>query len=308
MSHLSLLVLLVVAACSAFRPPQGMELIGVGLDALNGETKFPVVSFTYTAGQTWTSPYNSQVYDVPDQTVIYAQSEADMGVQVHWSLQDYATSVAQYAGVAGELLGAFAKSEEVLEAYSVFAGGENVLAVTRNTFTLYEIIAAPSDGLPLNPNFARMVDALPAEYDAVKYGKLIKNFGSHVVVQVVLGGEATLFTAVSTSVYAAAGVQAVGQFAIAQFQNLTAVGSIAGAASSSVVLAAETSVASYMNFNGGLWEEIDQYSNWVKSIKVAPHKVSYRVSDISEFVQHPQKKDNMKKAIAEHLAVAAKAQ
>jgi len=302
MSQIALLVVLVmVAVCSAIRPPQGMELIGVGVDALSGQTKFPVVGFTYTGGQTWTSPYTSQVYDVADQTVIYVESQADMGVSVHWSLQDYAVAVAQYAGVGEELLGAFYKSEEVMEAHAVFAGGENVLAVTRNTFSLYEIVSAPSELLPVSPSFSKMVDALPADYDPIPYNRLIKNFGSHVVVQAVFGGEATLYTTLSSAVYAAAGVQAVGQFAMAQFQNLTGVGAISGAVQESAVVAAEGAVASYMNFQGGLWEQIDQYSNWVKSIKVAPHRVSYRLADISEFVQHPQKKANIKKAIVEHV-------
>jgi len=302
MSQIALLVVLVMAvACSAVRPPQGMELIGVGVDALSGKTKFPVVGFTYTGGQTWTSPYTSQVYDVPDQTVIYVESEADMGVAVHWSLQDYAVAVAQYAGVGEELLGAFYKSEQVLEAHSVFAGGENVLAVTKNTFTLYEIVAAPTELLPVSSSFSKMIDVLLVEYDPIPYNKLIKSVGSHVIVQVVLGGEATLYTTVSTAVYATAGAQAVEQFAMAQFQNLTGVGAVTGAAQTSAVVAAEGAVGSYMNFQGGLWEEIDQYSNWVKSIKVAPHRVSYRLADISEFVQHPQKKANIKKAIVEHV-------
>jgi len=308
MSQIALLLLLVAAACSAVRAPQGMEFIGVGVDALRGETKFPVVGFTYTGGQTWTSPYNSQVYDMADQTVIYVEAEADMGVAVHWSLQDYAVAVAQYAGVGEEFMGAFYKSEQVLEAHAVFAGGENVLAVIKNTFSLYEIVSAPTDLLPITPSFSKMIDALPADYDTVAYSRLIKNFGSHVVVQAVFGGEATLFTTVSTSVYAAVGVQAVGQFAVAQFRNLTSVGAIAGAQQESVAVSVEGSVTSYMNFQGGLWEEIDQYSNWVKSIKVAPHRVSYRLADISEFIQHPQKKANVKKAIVEHLTPPVKLQ
>jgi hypothetical protein len=281
-----------------------MEFIGVGVDALTGQTKFPVVSFTYNDGKTWTNPYTSEVYDVADQTVIYAESQADMVVAVHWSLQDYATALAQYAGVGEEYAGAFGKSEEVVEAHAVFAGGENVLAVTRNTFTLYEIVSAPSDVLTINPTFSRMLDALPAEYDADSYGRILKNFGTHVLVQAVLGGEATLYTTVTAGYYAAVGVQAVGQVAAAQFRNLTAVAMVAGAAAENAVVAAEGVVNSLMDFQGGFWEEIDQYSNWVKSIKLAPHRVSYRVVDISEFIQHPQKKANLKKAIVDYIVPA----
>jgi hypothetical protein len=297
-----LLIVLAIVATNAVRPPQGMEFIGVGLDALTGEIKLPVVGFTHNDGRTWVSPYTSEVHDVADQTVIYAEAEADMGVAVHWSLQDYATAVAQQAGVGEEFLGgAFAKSEVVLEAHAVFAGGENVLAVTTSSYALYAIAAAPSELLAVTPSFSKMLDLLPEEYDAVAYKKLVKNFGSHVVVQGVFGGSATLYTTVSTGFYAAVGVQAVGQVALAQFRNLTAVGAIAGAEASTAVAASEGIVTSYMNFQGGLWEEVDQYSSWVKSIKVAPHRISYRVADISEFVQHPVKKANLKKAILEHV-------
>jgi len=295
-----LCLLLGLALASATRPLQGLDMIGVGFDALSGKNKLPVVAWTYSEHNTWTNPFTNQVYDTPDQTAVFVTSEADIGVAVFWSLADYAAAIAQSAGVGGTFLGAFAQSEEVLEAYSVFAGAENILAVTKNTFALYEIASFPAETLTVTKTFSQFVEALPVDYQPQAYQKVINYFGSHVVVQAVFGGEATMYTSLSNSVYATVGAQKVGKIAMAQFNNLTEWGA-QGAEAAEVSFVDQGQLLSSLTFVGGVWEEVDQYSSWVKSIKTAPTKISYKLAEISELIPHAQKKINMQKAVAEHL-------
>jgi len=287
-------------------PIPGLDLVGVGIDILSGKTKLPVVQFSYNNQGTWYNPFLGQSFDSPDQAVVYVTSETDIDVGVYWSLADYAAAYADAYEVDETYYDyAYTQSDAVAQAYAVFYGGESVLSVTEAEISLYEVVCYPTSMLQSSDLFASMVEKLPTEYDEKAYGKMVKTFGTHVVIQAAFGGEALMCSTVANELYVEYGVQAVQSAALAHFQQATGV-AIYGAEGAEEELVDQGYLQSYFTYSGGLYEEVDVYSDWMKTVKYAPSRISYKLAEVSEMVSHPQKKIHMQKAVMDHVTAAKK--
>jgi len=179
------------------------------------------------------------------------------------------------------------------------------LSVTEAEISLYEVVCYPTSMLQTSDLFSSMVDKLPTEYDEKAYGKMVKTFGTHVVIQAAFGGEALMYTAVANELYVEEGIQAVQSAALANFRQATGL-ALYGAVGTEGELVDEGYLQSYFTYSGGLYEEVDEYSDWMKTIKYAPSRISYKLAEISEMVSHPQKKIHLQKAVMDHVTSAKK--
>jgi len=304
-SFVGLLVITYLALVSA-TPIPGLDLVGVGMDILSGKTKLPVVQFSYNKQASWYNPFLNQSFDSPDQAVVYVTSETDIDVGVYWSVADYAAAYADAYEVDESYYDyAYTQSDAVAQAYAVFYGGESILSVTEAEISLYEVICYPTSTLSTSDLFTSMVEKLPTEYDEKAYGKMVKSFGTHVVIQAAFGGEALMYATVANELYVEAGVQAVQSAALAYFQQSTGF-AFYGAESAQEEVVDEGYLQSYFAFAGGLYEQVDVYSDWMKTIKYAPSRISYKLAELSEMVSHPQKKVHLQKAVMDHVTAAKK--
>jgi len=304
-----LLVFLFALNCVlSISPIPGLDSIGVGFDVVHGKSRLPVVSWTYNAKNSWTNPFTSQKHDAPDQVIVSVSSEADLTANVFWTVKEYVASMVDFAGIAnggGIPSSAFGFSAEVIRASTVLAGGEYAFVVTENQFVLYEIASFPSSSLQLSEPFSSFVNSLPETYDAASYKRLLETFGTHVVVQVAVGGKAVMFTQLEAVAAAEIGAQAVVQLAVSQFNNFTQFG-IAGRGAVAAEFEATVDLFSYFSFKGGIFEEVDNYNGWVKSIKLAPIPVKYQLTEITELISHPIRKENVRTALMEHNNIKSK--
>jgi len=302
LAKFTVVFLLAIGFTFGVSPIPGLHSIGVGFDIVHGKTKLPAVSWTYDGKNTWTNPFTSNSHDVPDQIIVSVASEADLTANIFWTVREYVSSMIEFAGSAGRINippTAFSYSTDVVGASTVLVGGEYAFVVVENKFILYEIASIPSSSMKPSETFSSFINALPETYDANSYKNLLDNFGTHYVTQVAIGGKAIMFTQVTAVAAAEIGTQAVLQMALSQFHNITQF-AIAGNAAFAAGFEATVDLFSYFSFKGGIFAEIDQYSNWVESIKLAPTSVKYQLAEITDLIPHPMKKEHVRTALTEY--------
>ena len=171
----------------------GLSYAGVGFNAVNGQALLPVINFTFTKGKVWASAWTLALYSVPDQAKVSSDPYAGVQVNTFRSEVEYSHHLARQAGidVASEDGPFFAASSEMRFARDMMSSGNLSFTSAEDVFTLNRISLLPAAQLPVSLTFSAIVSTLPAVYDPIAYGKFVDSFGTHVVVDVTLGGKAS---------------------------------------------------------------------------------------------------------------------
>ena len=165
----------------------------------------PVVApWTYDQQQVVT--VDGGQYVVPDQ-LFYTQDsggESRNDIQLLNSVSEYfssywsSTSVYASAAIDGVNL-KFAFGHTQYTSKYMFANNTANFALNDNIQKKFSLEFFP--GFDLHPVFVKMIKALPQQYDATKYGNIIKGWGTHYISGAQYGSKWNFTTIFNTSVY-----------------------------------------------------------------------------------------------------------
>jgi len=296
------------------KPLQGVSTVGVGFDIYTGKTRLPVIDQTYSQQRVVYNPYTNVNDSVPDQVFASAQSSVNFVTVAFENVAEVAqAAAAAYVnayGATNYTEYAFVGSEQVSQASSLFSAASTVVVQATAEFSLWNVIVLPSSSL--TQHFESEVAALPEKYDEKAYKKFVQTYGTHYVVEATLGGAAAMYATAVITADAESAAVALANSASYQLANATGVYTVQAISTSSNTagsVASQAQTQTQIALVGGVVESAGdaKLTYWVSSIKNAPTKINYRLSEITELVDNPEKQRHLKTAITKHILASHQA-
>lgn len=192
--------------CNDFPCLPGVEVLGMGWDAVHGQTRpLPVVEYTYTHVKKYYNPCNSSAaYLVPDQITVITQTQLNMQ-----SKTSVAYSASQQAKLTTSQISLGADVDWTKGAMSASTGGVFAsqylsdrsdyasFAETSLVKTLYSASLTEAASLNFTSEFLQAVNRLPALYDKYAYRQFINLYGTHYLQSSYFGGSGVMQVAVN---------------------------------------------------------------------------------------------------------------
>mmetsp|Transcript_9276 Transcript_9276/g.12773 ORF Transcript_9276/g.12773 Transcript_9276/m.12773 type:complete len:313 (+) Transcript_9276:371-1309(+) len=301
--HLLFLLCAVAQLASSF-PLEGLNHLGVGFDVIQGRPKIPIVQYTFDSKSSWYNPFTHQRTETPDEVSVSVSASFRKQVVAFSGVTAYTQALANASAVESYYTDvAFSSSGQAVQFQQLFFAEEVVLIQVTSQYVLYTIQLFPAEVVQTNALMQAAEDNLPEKYDENSYFQMLETYGTHVVVEVALGGQAVLQTFANSTALGVKGALAAQQVAYAATVNVSqaAAGQIQSLAEG---LQQGSVLFEQFAVDGGLAETVNQnQTEWLHSVKQVPTVVSYRLKPISDFLKNTEKKANMQKA---HVLYAEK--
>jgi len=176
----------------------GFQFLGYGYDALRGnplatdglgDTGFRTNVFKFSHSSKQRTPDNK--WAVPDKTTAQALSSCSLEQTTHVinSAYTYEKTVSNSVDLTGEYSGV--QGEFSVESKHVQQRTDNrqsIFAQIQSLCSVYKLTMHLFDHPPLDGNFIAGVKSLPTSYNQDAYMEFLKSFGTHVIVDMTLGG------------------------------------------------------------------------------------------------------------------------
>mmetsp|Transcript_14293 Transcript_14293/g.19822 ORF Transcript_14293/g.19822 Transcript_14293/m.19822 type:complete len:633 (+) Transcript_14293:2243-4141(+) len=286
----------------------GLDLLGIGLDAVTGRRKIiPVAKFTYVNNNSWTHPLTGQQYIFPDQVSVFDDVNQYTSNNIISSQQELADYYAGHFGIKIGVPGVFTFGFETQSSTAVFYSSEALLSITEEDLAFLSLIISS-----LTPSAAleHSVSKLPTQFHAASYAAFIETYGTHFIEQVTLGGKTVMTNAVDQSFYSYSTDQEMGVQANVMFDGFKAGGTV-DSHSSQDFSQYDSSSFSQFNVLGGddqyyTMSSSTSWSDWEQSLYCDPSTVSEEAQSIVDLVSSidKTKADNLQQAIDIYLNAA----
>jgi hypothetical protein len=199
LSVLSSCVAFALFSCPSLPCVPGLSSSGVGFNIVTGKPQFPVVAFSFSENRTWVSQETGQAFAVPDQAKVSSDPFTGTQSRTFRSEYEFSRHLTERAGLFWSGLPFFSASEEMASARSMMNSGSSSFSSTEDSVSLHRISLVPETMLPTTSNFQSIISKLPYQYDPVAYGTFVQTFGTHVLMDVTLGGKAAWQSSVASS-------------------------------------------------------------------------------------------------------------
>lgn len=292
------------AASLAMPPVVGVENLGRGFDVVSGKAKSPALQFSYVKQKNWYNPHLGQRFSVPDNAYVALSGEVDFDVQVYGSFEAYAAAKAEGVAAGAFKRGAFYEDKGALRWGAFLAAGENVVAFATEKLCLYEVVVVDYNN---DSALEEKLLALTDDFNEEQYHNLLREYGTHIVVQVEMGGEVELGVAYKGGVFIEAGGEGVAARAAAKYNSIV-YGKEAFAVGEGVKAEGGFELYYSLTAKGGLWEGVEKRDDgWTESVARGPAVIRQKLVPLSELVKHPKHKLHLHNAIQKRLTSAESA-
>jgi hypothetical protein len=284
-----------VSKCGLHECLPGLDSFGVGFDALTGDSKnVGFFDWTFENGNTYTDPFdNSITYAYPDQLSIQSTPSKTSTHNTFKSSQDYVSQLAQQAGLGFDFP-FFGLSAEAKFAESVFIGQQAVYVESKDEVGYYSLTLPPPSQLTQSLVLRDAIAALPTHADYAAYGRFVNRFGTHIISKSIYGGRVKMNTYVDSQ-YAQKTESAALIAQVKLMMDAFKLDFAANVTSSSGFSDFVSSSFSEVYLEGGNFEDfqIQDYTQWLKSVHLAPIQISFTLSPITSLIADPQKQSFM---------------
>ncbi|CAF2956474.1 unnamed protein product, partial [Rotaria sp. Silwood2] len=169
---------------NATRLPIG---VGMTLDITTGTLLLPALEYIYLGNNYWTDPISNTTYQAPRGVTFPTFSENDNQPVARVFLT--ATELSnewKYEKLRGSWLGGeFGHSKSLADIYSRFFSNNQATAITQKPYVLYRLRV---ENLRLNKYAKQAIAQLPTTYNETLYNDFLRNWGTHIVQQSLIGG------------------------------------------------------------------------------------------------------------------------
>ncbi len=188
----------------------GVSGIGVGFDAVYGTStgKITAVEFSFELSKQGKNNYDppfaktGTLFSYPDQTHLdKVGTDQSLETYVYRSMRDYLHQTSVEYGINAGFGGFLSASVESEATNREMDGGNNVVSFSKLHIGLYSLALKPSLLLNGSSDFQQYVAKLPEKFDDAIYGQFIKDWGTHYVKAITLGGLARMRATTSQSYY-----------------------------------------------------------------------------------------------------------
>ncbi|CAF3649132.1 unnamed protein product [Rotaria sp. Silwood1] len=161
--------------------------VGMTLDITTGTLLLPALEYTYLGNSYWTDPILNTTYQVPRGVSLPAINQSDNTPIARVFLT--ATELSnewKYKKLRGSWLGGeFGHSKSLGDIYRRFFSNNQGTAITQKPTVLYRLRV---ENLQLNKYVKQAISKLPIKYDETLYRDFLRNWGTHIVQQSLIGG------------------------------------------------------------------------------------------------------------------------
>ncbi|CAF3178894.1 unnamed protein product [Rotaria sp. Silwood2] len=161
--------------------------VGMTLDITTGRLLLPALEYIYRGNNYWTDPISKIMYQAPPGVTFPAISESDNNPisRVFLTAAELSNEW-KYEKLRGSWLGReFGHLKSLLDIYSRFFSKNQATAITQKPKVLYRLRV---ENLQLNKYAREAIESLPAVYDEILYDDFLRNWGTHIVQQSLIGG------------------------------------------------------------------------------------------------------------------------
>ena len=155
-------------------------------DITTGDLLLPAIDFNVDNNTWWSDPLTSQTYWYPREITVLSvdQSENQPVARTFLTSSELANHW-RYAQTRGDWLGGeFGHSKSILDLQARFFSDDQAIAITQQPYVLYKLKV---ETLKLNTYAISAINALPKIYDEVIYSDFLRNWGTHIVLQSLIG-------------------------------------------------------------------------------------------------------------------------
>lgn len=156
------------------------------IDITTGNLLLPAIDFTHDNNTSWTDPRTKRIYHYPAEVTVIAApaSSTKPIVRVFLTARELANEW-KYRRTQGDWFGGeFGRSKSILDLQKRFFNDDQAIAITQRQHVLYRLKV---ETLKLNRYVQDAIDTLPAVYDQTIYNDFIRNWGTHIVQQTLVG-------------------------------------------------------------------------------------------------------------------------
>jgi hypothetical protein len=282
----------------------GVRFLGVGLDAAKNRLMAPILNLSFFEQQkTWWSETSQAFVLVPDSVSVSRDDEATVEKNVFRSEQEYSRHLSKQSGV-GIDLGAFGASADMQTARSWLDGGANSFVLAEELVTLHRLSLAIAPGVYRTADvYDNAVSLLPQSYDQGAYFSFISIFGTHVVLDVTVGGKSSFMGSVS-AVYSENNTDFVvgGNLQVAYNGFKGQLGASSSRTSTSSRFASSSSL--HLKLVGGN-TALSDWTEWLDSIPLSPSPVRLSTVSVAELIPNPVIGSNLARAISEYIVATS---
>jgi hypothetical protein len=156
------------------------------LDVTTGNLLYPAIDFTNDNTVPWLDPLTGEEYWRPREISVLPVDEKENQPVAHVFLSSSELANHwKYAQTRGDWLGGeFGHSKSILDLQARFFSDDQAIAITQQPFVLYRLKV---ETLKLNTYVTNAINALPKIYNEVIYSDFLRNWGTHIVLQSLIG-------------------------------------------------------------------------------------------------------------------------
>jgi hypothetical protein len=156
------------------------------LDITTGNLLLPAIDFTHDNTTSWQDPLTNEVYWYPREiSVLPVDANENQPVaRVFLGASELANQW-KYAQTQGDWLGGeFGHSQSMLDLQARFFSDDQAIAITQKPEVLYRLKV---EVLKLNTFVTSAINALPKVYNENIYSDFLRNWGTHIVLNSLVG-------------------------------------------------------------------------------------------------------------------------
>lgn len=280
----------------------GVRFLGTGVDAVSNSFVAPVLNLSFfSQKRTWWSESQQTFVSVPDGVVVSRDFEATLEKNVFRSEEQFARHLSRQLVLSEYIPGLFSASSEMLVARQMLQEGRSAFVLVEEFIALHRLTVQFAPGLfRLTDVFDSALLGLPKSYDQQAYFQFISVFGTHVTMDVTLGGKS------SSEGFSSAGyVQnntdfvAHGNLALAYSGLKGKFGTSYSRASTSSSFS-ETSEVQLRRYGGN--PTIQNWTDWLDSVPISPMPVKFAMIPLAAFVVDNVLKSNLARAVNDYIS------
>ncbi|CAF1363919.1 unnamed protein product [Adineta steineri] len=161
--------------------------VGMTLDITTGELRLPALEYTYSNITNWKDPLTGRVYLVPKEVSLPSINDSDSVPVAHVFLTAAELSSKwRYDRLQGAWLGGeFGHSQSLLDIYKKYFSSDESIAITQQPTILYRMRV---ENFQLRADARAAINALPPTYNESLYSDFLRDWGTHIIQQSLVGG------------------------------------------------------------------------------------------------------------------------
>ena len=156
------------------------------IDITTGHLLLPAIDTTYDNNTSWVDPITNEIYYYPSEISVVSTADvtSDLIVRTFLTARELALEW-KYGRVRGTWFGGeFGHSKSTLDLQQRFFSDDQAIAITQKASVLYRLKV---ETLKLNRYVLNALNKLPRIYDETIYADFLRNWGTHIVQQSLVG-------------------------------------------------------------------------------------------------------------------------